>query len=755
MTGRMWALLVAVGVGAAPAAAAQGKLHPRWEIPGFDFRPDGAFRKWARRVAAYRAALLARGNFRALNAPPVPGAGPAASPQAVAGTVHIPAVLFQFAGGTLPVLNRDTSDYTTVLFGATPPGSNPYTERTFYEQMSNGLLSLQGNALGFITLDSAENHYAGKPGTCSGNPYGGSSCNGLFSGPAQISMQAGLQEALQKLEATMHPDWSVYDYDASTGELNLVIFVQPAEDGACGPAASNHLWSHRWALSTPYTTKTPWPGHAGHFLTIENYTLQSGVGGTSACDPGTIMAIGTATHETGHAFGLPDLYDVSQQTEGAGEWSLMGSGNYTAPYSPSRMDSWSLSQLGWVTVVPITTGGTYAFGPAPTSDTAFLVRARGANPRGEYYLLENRQAALADTAMIRIHCAESYFPSAPPPSCGGGLLVWHVDSEQVAICNFPVNCVNAAGIHGVELEQADGLANLDATPNTSQSNRGDAGDPYPGLSGNTRFGTGTNPAAIKNIGGFAGFTLDSIAQLVPGGAMSFVLRFGTFTTVTSNDPAGAVVTLDDTLSGHTIQSLLDSGSTHLVSVADTQVRADSLVRYVFQSWSDGLARSHSITIAGSNDSLSATLAFSFRVAAQSDTGGTLTATPGLLTGAYFGPATPVSVVAHAHAGQFFLGWSGDTTAADTTLALTLVKPYSVRANFSGPLPVAAVVQVVTGAASPLTAAQRQYLDLFGNKNGLQGDVGDFLAWVRATHPTPPGSAPVALRAPTPVAGARP
>lgn len=336
-------------------------------------------------------------------------------------------------------------------------------------------------------------------------------------------------------------------------------------------------------------------------------------------------------------------------------------------------------------------------------------------------------------------------------------MVWHIDSAQIAAHGFDHdNEVNVGSIHGVELEQADGQNNLDRCPYPCDplSNRGDAGDPYPGTTGNTRFGPSTNPAAVKNSGGFAGFTLDSITQLSPGGAMSFALRFGSFTTVTSNDPAGAVVTLDS-LSGHSIQALLDSGTTHIVAVADTQVRADSLVRYVFQSWSDAGAASHSVVISGSSDSLSATLAFSFRVAAQYDTGGTLTATPGLLTGTYFAPGTPVSVVAHVHPGQLFLGWSGDTTAADTTLGLTLTKPYRVRANVSGPLPVAAVLQLVTGVPSPLTAAQREYLDLFGNKNAVLGDVGDMLAWVRATHPTPPSSAPIALPAPTPATGGRP
>src|SRR3989442_7249643 len=92
------------------------------------------------------------------------------------------------------------------------------------------------------------------------------------------------------------------------------------------------------------------------------------------------------------------------------------------------MEAGSLSQLGWVTVAPLATAGTYSFGPAPLADTAFLVRPIGSNPRGEYFLLENRQAVLADTALIRAACTVS----SQPPTCPGGLLVWHVDSAQIA-----------------------------------------------------------------------------------------------------------------------------------------------------------------------------------------------------------------------------------------------------------------------------------------------------------------------------------
>ena len=103
-----------------------------------------------------------------------------------------------------------------------------------------------------------------------------------------------------------------------------------------------------WNGGSPYVTKTPNSANGGKFIKISDYTIQSGQGGNGACTASQIMPIGTVAHETGHAFGLPDLYDTQGGTEGIGEWGLMGVGQYARPYSPSRMEGWSMLELGWV-----------------------------------------------------------------------------------------------------------------------------------------------------------------------------------------------------------------------------------------------------------------------------------------------------------------------------------------------------------------------------------------------------------------------
>jgi hypothetical protein len=445
------------------------------------------------------------------------------------------------------------------------------------------------------------------------------------------------------------------------------------------------------------------------------------------------MPVGTVAHETGHGFGLPDLYDTSNKTEGIGEYSLMGSGNYTSPFSPSRMDAWSLNELGWVTLVPLRTGGTFSFGAAPTSDTAFYLPVGGANPRGEYFLLENRQQVQSDSAMVHYHC-EVWFNTGTPPPCAGGLLIWHVDSAQIA-SGFPGNQVDSGPIHGLAVVQADARRNLDANPNTACkgagpgcSDRGDAGDLYPGTTGNLAFTPTSVPAAVRNSDGLAaGLVLDQITQLGPNGAMQFRLSYPVWV-VRATDSA-AVIQFD-AVTYHQFRDILTQGSMHSVSVADTQFTAGGRTRQVFGSWSGGQPRSFTYTAGATPETLTVTLARSHQVHYTTTSGGTISGSVPSDTFVTEGTAvtltaTDTSVV------RTFQGWAGDTVTKNLTITLPMSRPYSVRAVFLETFSTAQVVAQLLNGSSTLTPAQLADLDQLGNNNG-GFDLGDFLAWVQAT-----------------------
>jgi M6 family metalloprotease-like protein len=320
--------------------------------------------------------------------------------------------------------------------------------------------------------------------------------------------------------------------------VDFVTFLQPEVDGACG---TTNLWAHRydiaaWNGGSGYVTRSPVRDAGGlpipgRFIQIRDYTLQSAVGGAAACSAGAIMPIGTVAHETGHAFGLPDLYDTDLRsasvTQGIGEWGVMGSGNYTQPYSPAGFDAWSLTELGWVAVDTMPATGGVDLAPIATGNSVLFVGIPGTD---EYFLLENRQAIGSDTAQLNPACRFGTRSCAKGP----GLLIWHIDGGQVAAHGFRQdNRVNTGPIHGVALVQADGLNQL---RQPGGKNRGDAGDPWPGSSGAVTFGPETSPPALDNSGATAGFVLDSIEQVAPMGALHF--------RVTPFPPGQVLLTLD-------------------------------------------------------------------------------------------------------------------------------------------------------------------------------------------------------------------
>jgi immune inhibitor A len=681
----------------ATGGAQQGPPPVRREIRGLDFRPDGVWRKRARAVRNARHELLRQRNFPALNAPLVTGArlpqalgAPLAAGPVVSGVLRVPAILFKFKDTPANEV-RVAGQFDDILFAPAPTGASagrPYTYASYYAELSNGLLSVQGKTYGYAALDSNEVTYTGAHGSCTGNPYPGSTdCNGLFSASAVARMQNGLTEALGKLDAQI--DWTQYDSDGD-GFVDLVAFIQPALDGACGPLGNNHLWSHRFFLG-PYATHstTVVNGQTVH-VKVADYILESGVGGAGGCDTTTIMPIGTVAHETGHGFSLPDLYDTEGSSEGVGEFSLMGSGNYTSPFSPSRMDVWSLSELGWVIVTPLGASGAYTFGPATTAaDTALFVPVTGSNPRGEYFLLENRQGVLSDSAMVRYHCQVWYASAHPPASCGGGLLVWHVDSEQIAQNGFAsTNRVNAGPIHGLEVIQADGFGNLDAdpasrcypgTPLLGCSDRGDAGDLYPGTTANATLSVATLPSDGLNSAGCPGFSLDTISQVVPNGAVRFVLNTGAQSLSVTTPP------------------LLPGGQWGYAynTVLNAACGAGSYTWTVAPGGGappPGLTLSQGGVLAGWPTD-TGTYTFQVKV-----TDGTQTVTRGMT----------VHVV-------------------EPTLTLQQV----VNLEFQGPV--------------PANDDQTRYLDLQGNNNNTF-DIGDFLRWLgRTGHAAPAGTAVTASR----------
>jgi M6 family metalloprotease-like protein len=704
-----------------PLAAQQWPVEKLITANGvrLEYPPDAVWQVKARNVAQARARMRAQGNLRALNAPALLGL-PQPAATAVSGNLRFPTILIGYYDtnvGALP----DTAEYDSVTYTAQPlsggahAGSirRPYTVRTFYEEMSHGLLTISGKTYGWITDPDPTHTQSYFLEACGAAP-----ANALDCTTGQQRMYQLFVYALQRLDS-MGVDFTQFDANGD-GQVDMVEFVQPVVGAECYGAQTSPwargVWAHHFTLAG-------WGGvyHTHDGLTVGPYQIISGVGGQACTDTTQIMGVGTSAHETGHGFGLPDLYDVSSATEGVGEWSLMGSGNYTSLLSPAHMDGWSKEQLGWVVVRELTAAGSYQLGPVVTGDTVMMIRPRGGNPRGEVFLLENKQAIGSDSANM----TSPGSPKAIPKQ--GGLVVWHADSTKLTNNGLATtNSVNAGYPHGLELVQADDSFQLDLARGAG-GNRGDAGDPYPGTATNRSLSGSTAPAAVMNDdSSFAGFALSAVNQDVPNGQMSFGLSFATI--IRPSDTLAHVI-----VSGtryHRFVDVLSPDSAVTVDVPAADTSDDGRARFTFNSWSDGGARQHQIMAATVPDSLIATVdaSYQLKVTTVGPKVGTVASSPAadLVAGTYFSAGTVVTLVAQGGPDSVFSGWSGDTTTARDTLVLVMQRPYAVSARF---VALDAVVDQLLGVDSLLTTDEIQYFDDLGNRNNRL-DLGDFLAWVK-------------------------
>jgi M6 family metalloprotease-like protein len=248
----------------------------------------------------------------------------------VNGTMRVPVMCGKFSN--TPSDPYPVSTLQTELFDG--PFS-PYTLTAFYQEISYGDLTVQGDVYGWTQMPNPDVYYEG-------------GCNATC---AQAPLEEFLIACLEDNDPNV--DFGQYDSDGPDGIPNsgdddgfvdFAAFVQPEEGGECG---TTNIWSHRWTMTASGTG--PWtsndPSANGGYIQVEDYVIQPAYNCTLS--GGGVIPIGVFCHEFGHTFGIPDLYDTDSSSEGLGEWCLMSSGNYNASESPSHMSIWTKNELGW------------------------------------------------------------------------------------------------------------------------------------------------------------------------------------------------------------------------------------------------------------------------------------------------------------------------------------------------------------------------------------------------------------------------
>ena len=236
--------------------------------------------------------------------------------------------------------------------------------------------------------------------------------------------------------------------------------------------------------------------------------------------------LGVIVHEYGHQLGLPDLYNTNTGNTTVGRWSLMDSGVYTGPSlapgsNPSHFDAWCKQFLGFSSPQTISTSQESSTSLTQTevsrSGTVRIpISVSDIGGSNEYFLLEYRRTEGGSF--------DNYLP-------GQGLLIWHID-DSIASNSSRINSNNInidSSRPGIGLIEADG---------TDTSNNGDAGDPWPGTSQQTKFQA---PTANAYNGKDSGVFVLKISD--PGNsAISFkILSTLTNTTITNSTESGAVI----------------------------------------------------------------------------------------------------------------------------------------------------------------------------------------------------------------------
>ena len=607
---------------------------------------------------------------------PALGLGPRPAP--VVGTFEIPVLLGMYSnsGGTPPF---PTAEIQEEYFGA---GTGTITD--YYSEVSGGRATLLGDVYAWVQAPRPDTSYTvGESGLVSGSLGGGGAGNFVWD---LLQLNTGV-------------DWGPYDNDGPDGIPNsgdddgfvdVLAVIHPTRGGECGGSGSaDRIWSHRWSLSsavfTPFETNTP--SSSGGFIKVDDYTIQPSI----SCSGGVLSQIGVFTHELGHAFGLPDLYDTDTgngRHAGAGIWDLMASGswgcNNSTPESPCHLGAWSKAALGWVdvtTLAPDADHGTLTLPPVETASTVYRVDATDGSD--EYYLIENRQRIGYDTQLY----AE-------------GLLVWQIDDGFVQ-SRWPANRVNADAHMGVWLRQADGRDDLGVT-----SQRGDAGDPFPGQTGNAVFHSQTNPGPFSFEGTFAGLTVFDIAP--SGDDMQFRL-LTRMTTITVRAEGASAPEGLFTVDGQAV----DPPATTFVTPPFTPHTVEAVAgeavapgeRRPFVAWQDdpGAPRVRSIVATTADEEFVAQYGGTQYQLALSTTGGVNGVTPGTFTSTpastdfWFDAGTAVSLQAQPRTGFSFASWSGAATGQGNPASLTLDGPLVAAADFD-------LIYAVTEATVALPAA---------------------------------------------------
>ena len=468
-----------------PAGLAKHLLEPRDIVAAIreqnirKYAPERAAR-WERKKEAVkrqraRALSPVSGSNRDASAA-MSGFAPVASAVAVGGARVGLMILVQFPDDPATAANDPTNFPTTQTkmerysneIGYGDDG-NSGSIRDYFADQSSGQLDFTQIVTAVVTLPHPRNYYN----------YSNYPANTVF-------FNTGTTGRMLVTDAVAALQSSAFDFSALTLDaFNRVVATSLMFAGNLSGVWAKGLWPHSWSLSSNLDVGSP-----GNPRYIYDYQVTN--------VPNAAPVIGTMCHELGHlVLDYPDFYDTDPSdgaSEGVGEHSLMGSGNYlNGGRTPAPIDLYLKDFSGWASITDLAldvatqrslTAGGYGY------------RVRKPGSSTEYFLIENRSD-------------DDRWANASPDK---GIVVWHVD-EAVTTDNMRQQ-MTASKHYELSLEQADGFFDLEAN-----RDRGDSEDLFDAF---MAFSDSTLPNANWWSGAASGLRLQ---VLNPAGTPTMYMQF--------------------------------------------------------------------------------------------------------------------------------------------------------------------------------------------------------------------------------------
>ncbi len=366
----------------------------------------------------------------------------AANRAPLSGTVRVIVVLVDFSDRAMVKAKAHFEDLFFSL-GKIATGS----VREYFREVSHSKIDIQGQVVGPYRLPKTMNQYA----------HGASGM-----GPTLPNARTMARDAAIKANPAVN--FATYDNDLDNFvDAFVVVHAGP---GGEQTGNVNDIWSHKWVLDGGAYTADGSTKIYGYLTVPEDCRL------------------GVCAHELGHLlFGMPDLYDTDNSSEGIGNWCLMAGGTWNnGGNTPAHPSAWCKYKQNWVTTVNHTTNkSNVAIEDVKSGFQIHRLWKDGA-VGNEYFLVENRQKILFD----------KYIP-------GSGILVWHIDEAT------PDNSNESH--YKVALMQADGLRNMELN-----QNRGDGADSFPGTGNKRKFDSTTTPSSKSYAGSNTCVSLKNISD---------------------------------------------------------------------------------------------------------------------------------------------------------------------------------------------------------------------------------------------------